>query len=42
MTEFTGLLDRLLREDHVDFAGEYFTAVDARTVSGRVRRPGCR
>ncbi|MGW3340499.1 LLM class flavin-dependent oxidoreductase [Streptomyces seoulensis] len=39
MTEFTGLLDRLLREDHVDFTGEYFTAVDARTVSGRVRRP---
>nr|WP_202460931.1 LLM class flavin-dependent oxidoreductase [Streptomyces sp. SID1328] len=39
MTEFTGLLDRLLTEDHVDFTGEYFTAVDARTVSGRARRP---
>ena len=29
--EFTALLDRLLREDHVDHAGDHYRAVDART-----------
>jgi alkanesulfonate monooxygenase SsuD/methylene tetrahydromethanopterin reductase-like flavin-dependent oxidoreductase (luciferase family) len=39
MTEFVELLDRLLTEDHVDYRGAYFTAKDARTVPGCVRRP---
>lgn len=37
--EFTALLDRLLREDHVDHAGEHYRAVDARTLPGPVQRP---
>lgn len=31
--EFVPLLDRCLREDHVDHAGEFFTAVDARNLT---------
>ena len=37
--EFTALLDRLLREDHVDHEGTYYRAVDARTLPGPVQRP---
>ncbi|WP_307021947.1 LLM class flavin-dependent oxidoreductase [Streptomyces canus] len=37
--EFVGLLDRLLREDHVSFQGDYYSAVDARTVPGCRQRP---
>ncbi|MEJ2889639.1 LLM class flavin-dependent oxidoreductase [Actinomycetospora aeridis] len=37
--EFTTLLDRLLREDHVTVEGEYFSAVDARTLPGCRQRP---
>jgi alkanesulfonate monooxygenase SsuD/methylene tetrahydromethanopterin reductase-like flavin-dependent oxidoreductase (luciferase family) len=37
--EFTELLDRLLREDHVDHEGEHYRAVDARTLPGPVQRP---
>lgn len=37
--EFAELLDRLLTEDHVDAAGEWFEAVDARTLPGPVQRP---
>ena len=37
--EFTALLDRLLREDHVDHAGDHYRAVDARTLPGPVQRP---
>ncbi len=37
--EFTELLDRLLREDHVDHDGEHYTAVDARTLPGPVQQP---
>ncbi|WP_033324561.1 LLM class flavin-dependent oxidoreductase, partial [Streptomyces yerevanensis] len=32
--EFVELLDRLLREDHVSFRGDYYSAVDARSVPG--------
>jgi alkanesulfonate monooxygenase SsuD/methylene tetrahydromethanopterin reductase-like flavin-dependent oxidoreductase (luciferase family) len=39
MTEFVELLDRLLTEDHVDYRGRYFSAKDARTAPGCVRRP---
>jgi alkanesulfonate monooxygenase SsuD/methylene tetrahydromethanopterin reductase-like flavin-dependent oxidoreductase (luciferase family) len=35
--EFVPLLDRLLREDHVDHEGEWFAARDARTLPGPVR-----
>ncbi len=35
--EFVGLLDRLLREDHVDHSGPWFTTVDARTLPGPIR-----
>ncbi|MDE9366637.1 LLM class flavin-dependent oxidoreductase [Luteipulveratus sp. YIM 133132] len=35
--EFTELLDRLLREDHVSSEGHYFSARDARTLPGPVR-----
>ncbi|MBM6404490.1 LLM class flavin-dependent oxidoreductase [Phycicoccus sp. CSK15P-2] len=35
--EFVPLLDRLLREDHVDHDGEWFTTRDARTLPGPVR-----
>lgn len=34
--EWARLLRRLLHEDHVDFTGDYFTAVDARTLPGSV------
>lgn len=37
--EFTELLDRLLREDHVDHDGPYYRAVDARTLPGPVQQP---
>ncbi|WP_153397916.1 LLM class flavin-dependent oxidoreductase, partial [Ornithinicoccus halotolerans] len=37
--EFVGLLDRLLTEDHVNHRGEYYAAVDARTLPGCVQRP---
>ncbi|WP_069766279.1 LLM class flavin-dependent oxidoreductase [Streptomyces sp. LUP47B] len=39
LAEFVELLDRLLTEDHVDYAGTYFTAKDARTAPGCVREP---
>lgn len=35
--EFVPLLDRLLREDHVDHDGDWFTTRDARTLPGPVR-----
>ncbi|HYN30955.1 MAG TPA: LLM class flavin-dependent oxidoreductase [Dermatophilaceae bacterium] len=35
--EFVPLLDRLLREDHVEHAGEWYAARDARTLPGPVR-----
>lgn len=35
--EWTDLLDRLLREDHVDADGDYYAAVDARTLPGPIR-----
>jgi alkanesulfonate monooxygenase SsuD/methylene tetrahydromethanopterin reductase-like flavin-dependent oxidoreductase (luciferase family) len=37
--EFTALLDRLLREDHVEHAGPYYRAADARTLPGPVQQP---
>jgi alkanesulfonate monooxygenase SsuD/methylene tetrahydromethanopterin reductase-like flavin-dependent oxidoreductase (luciferase family) len=37
--EFTGLLDRLLREDHVDHDGAFYRAADARTLPGPVQQP---
>ncbi|WP_432185254.1 LLM class flavin-dependent oxidoreductase [Streptomyces tendae] len=37
MTEFVELLDQLLRRDHVDYDGAYFTARDARTAPGGIR-----
>jgi alkanesulfonate monooxygenase SsuD/methylene tetrahydromethanopterin reductase-like flavin-dependent oxidoreductase (luciferase family) len=37
--EFTALLDRLLREDHVDHDGAYYRTVDARTLPGSVQQP---
>ncbi|WP_161894436.1 LLM class flavin-dependent oxidoreductase [Gordonia spumicola] len=37
LQEFTLLLDRTLRADHVDADGEYFTARDMRLVGGDVR-----
>jgi alkanesulfonate monooxygenase SsuD/methylene tetrahydromethanopterin reductase-like flavin-dependent oxidoreductase (luciferase family) len=37
--EFTGLLDRLLTQDHVSQVGTHFSAVDARTRPGPVQRP---
>ena len=37
--EFTALLDRLLREDHVEHAGSYYRAADARTLPGPVQQP---
>jgi alkanesulfonate monooxygenase SsuD/methylene tetrahydromethanopterin reductase-like flavin-dependent oxidoreductase (luciferase family) len=39
LSEFTGLLDRLLTEDHVTHNGTFFSAVDARTLPGPVQRP---
>ncbi|MBK6443419.1 MAG: LLM class flavin-dependent oxidoreductase [Actinomycetales bacterium] len=35
--EFVAVLDRLLREDHVDHRGPWFTTVDARTLPGPIR-----
>jgi alkanesulfonate monooxygenase SsuD/methylene tetrahydromethanopterin reductase-like flavin-dependent oxidoreductase (luciferase family) len=37
--EFVGLLDLLLRQPRTSWTGEYFSAVDARTVPGPVQRP---
>ncbi|MFJ6673497.1 LLM class flavin-dependent oxidoreductase [Actinosynnema sp. NPDC091369] len=37
--EFVELLDALLTRDRVDYSGEYYTAVDARTAPGCVQRP---
>ena len=37
--EFVDLLDETLRTDHVDHAGEFFTAVDARNAPGSVQQP---
>lgn len=37
--EFVEVLDRTLTSDHVDHAGEFFTAVDARTLPGCVQSP---
>lgn len=37
--EFVTLLDRVLTGDHVEADGEYFGAVDARSVPGCVQRP---
>lgn len=39
LSEFTGLLDRLLTQDHVSHRGTYFSATDARTLPGPVQRP---
>ena len=33
------MLDRLLREDHVDHDGDHYRTVDARTLPGPVQRP---
>ena len=37
--EFLDLLDRLLRDGRTDFAGAWYTAVDARSTPGPVQRP---
>lgn len=39
LTEFVELLDLLLTSDHVTHEGAYYTARDARTLPGCVRRP---
>src|SRR5665811_2266894 len=39
LAEFTGLLDRLLTQDHVSHRGTYFSAVDARTLPRPLQRP---
>ena len=39
LSEFTGLLDRLLTQDHVTHSGTYYSAVDARTLPGPIQRP---
>ena len=39
LSDFTGLLDRLLTEDHVSHVGAHFSAVDARTQPGPIQRP---
>ena len=39
LREFTGLLDRLLTQDHVSHVGTHFSAVDARTLPGPVQQP---
>jgi alkanesulfonate monooxygenase SsuD/methylene tetrahydromethanopterin reductase-like flavin-dependent oxidoreductase (luciferase family) len=39
LTEFVEVLDRGLLNDRVDYQGEYFTAVDARSTPGCVQRP---
>jgi alkanesulfonate monooxygenase SsuD/methylene tetrahydromethanopterin reductase-like flavin-dependent oxidoreductase (luciferase family) len=37
--EFVAVLDRLMREDHVDHTGDHFRTVDARTLPGPVQQP---
>ena len=37
--EFAGLLDLLLRTDHVTWSGEYYSAVGARNLPGCVQQP---
>lgn len=37
--EFVQLLDLVLREDRVDWRGDYYAAVDARSTPGCVQRP---
>jgi alkanesulfonate monooxygenase SsuD/methylene tetrahydromethanopterin reductase-like flavin-dependent oxidoreductase (luciferase family) len=37
--EFVAVLDRLMREDHVDHEGEHYRTVDARTLPGPVQQP---
>jgi len=37
--EFVAVLDRLMREDHVDHDGEHYRTVDARTLPGPVQQP---
>ena len=37
--EFLELLDKLLAEDHVDYDGEFYRAVDARTLPGCIEEP---
>jgi alkanesulfonate monooxygenase SsuD/methylene tetrahydromethanopterin reductase-like flavin-dependent oxidoreductase (luciferase family) len=37
--EFVEVLDRLLREDHVDHRGEHYATADARTLPGAVQQP---
>jgi alkanesulfonate monooxygenase SsuD/methylene tetrahydromethanopterin reductase-like flavin-dependent oxidoreductase (luciferase family) len=37
--EFVEVLDRLLREDHVDHDGRHYRTVDARTLPGPVQQP---
>jgi len=37
--EFAGLLDRVLRTDHVTWSGRYYRAVDARNLPGCVQQP---
>jgi alkanesulfonate monooxygenase SsuD/methylene tetrahydromethanopterin reductase-like flavin-dependent oxidoreductase (luciferase family) len=39
LEEFVEVLDRVLRGDHVDHAGTFYTAVDARTTIPCVQRP---
>lgn len=39
LEEFVPLLDRLLTQDHVDHAGEFFTTVDARLRPACVQQP---
>ena len=38
-TEFVSLLDQLMRNDRVNFTGEHYRAVDARSTPGPVQRP---
>ncbi len=40
LAEFTDLLDRTLTQDHVDYAGRWFSCRDARTLPGPVPREG--
>lgn len=37
--EFAGLLDEVLRTDHVTWSGRYYRAVDARNLPGCLQRP---
>jgi hypothetical protein len=39
LEEFVEVLDRVLTSDHVDHAGSFYTAVDARTTIPCVQRP---